>query len=234
MGKLNEKLSQRCFGKILDIATRDGAFIRRLSQNLQGYDEIIGIDISDQGFAEAKSRFAGDNKINFQVMDGCHTDFEDKFFDLVCLSNSLHHIEDIPVLLDEMRRIKKDDGWILISEMPADGQTGASLTHALIHHLDCLIDTYHGHYHHPTYTRQEIHNMVAKSGLEIIDVFDDVEVDLLVNDALKKRVGRALNRVNECCQASNYAVMHDLALKIQENFHSFGANSAVQYVVFAK
>ncbi|MCR6545020.1 class I SAM-dependent methyltransferase [Dehalobacterium formicoaceticum] len=233
MRKLHEKLSEMSCVKILDIATRDGAFIHRLSQGLKGYDEMIGIDISEKGFAKAKAKFGENDRIRFQVMDGCHTDFEDQSFDLVCLSNSLHHIEDMTALFNEMRRLKKDDGCILISEMPADGQTGASLTHALIHRLDCLIDTYQGNYHHLTYTHEEINDMVSKAGLEIIDAFDDAEIDLL-NDSLKKRAEKALDKANECSKAENFTEMHDLALKIQENFQSFGVNSAVQYVIFAR
>ncbi|HBC97501.1 MAG TPA: hypothetical protein DC034_11990, partial [Clostridium sp.] len=105
MSKLNEKLSGFKFGKIIDIATRDGAFIKRLSKNLHGYDEIIGIDISSERFEKARKNFAEDKRIKFEIMDGYNTSFPDNYFDLVCISNSLHHVEDINALLKEIVRI---------------------------------------------------------------------------------------------------------------------------------
>jgi len=234
MKDLNEKLCNMKFGTIIDIATRDGAFIKRLSKNLSGYDEIIGIDISNKGFAKAKAEFAGNNKIRFEVMDGYHTSFPDNSFDLVCLSNSLHHVNDIPALLKEILRIKKDDGVILISEMPDDGQSGSSLTHALIHNLDCLIDTYSGIYHHPTYSHKEIYEFVSEAGIRIVDDFDDVEVSPLKNKAIEARVDKALIKVNEYKDSVNYEELHKAAMKIKENFNNYGASPAFQYIIFAK
>ncbi|MBP1925873.1 ubiquinone/menaquinone biosynthesis C-methylase UbiE [Sedimentibacter acidaminivorans] len=234
MKGLNEKLCNMKFGSILDIATRDGAFIKRLVNNLSGYDEITGIDISNEGFEKAEAEFAGNNKIRFQVMDGCHTNFPNKYFDLVCISNSLHHVNDIPALLKEILRIKKDDGIILISEMPADGQSGSSLTHALIHNLDCLIDTYSGVYHHQTYSHKEILEFISDAGMRVEDDFDDLEVNLLKNESIAKRVDKALIKVNKWKDSENYEELHKVAMKIKENYNNYGASPAIQYIIFAK
>lgn len=234
MSKLNGKLSNFKFGKILDIATRDGAFIKRLSKNLHGYDEIIGIDISSEGFEKARKNFAEDKRIKFEIMDGYNTSFPDNYFDLVCISNSLHHVEDINALLKEMVRIKKDDGFILISELPADGQTGASLTHAMIHELDCMIDTHHGIYHHPTYSHKEIVEFLEEAGINIVDDFDDLEIDLSKNSKLIPRVEKALIKVEECKNADNHEELYQMAININENYSKYGANTAIQYIIFGK
>lgn len=234
MAKLNEKLSEVEAGSVLDVATRDGAFVGRLSKQLPRYDEIVGIDITDAGFQKAQKKFADDPRIRFQVMDGCATNFSDGAFDLVCLSNSLHHIPEIPSLLKEMKRIKKEDGLILISEMPADGQEGASLTHAMIHELDCLVDTYKGAYHHRTYSRQEIIDFVKAAGLDIVDVFEDTEDIPSKNAAIEERVEKALHKIEACQEAADYEAMKALAGKIQEQFNHHGARTAMQYIIFAK
>lgn len=234
MKGLNEKLCNMKFGSVLDIATRDGAFIKRLVNNLREYDEIIGIDISNEGFTKTETEFAGNDKIRFQVMDGCHTNFPNKYFDLISISNSLHHVNDIPALLKEILRIKKDDGVILISEMPADGQSGSSLTHALIHNLDCLIDTYSGVYHHQTYTHKEILKFVYDAGIMIIDEFDDLEVNLLKNESIAKRVDKALTKVNAWKNSENYEELHKASMEIQQNYNNYGASPAFQYIIFAK
>lgn len=234
MEKLNEKLSEAAAGHVLDVATRDGAFIGRLSKHLRRFDEIIGIDITDAGFEKAKKKFADDARIRFEVMDGCATTFPAGCFDLVCLSNSLHHIPDIPALLKEMKRIKKEDGWILISEMPADGQEGASLTHALIHQLDSLADTHQGVYHHLTYTRQEIYDFVRDAGLSIVEVFEDTEDIPSKNAAIEERVGKVNQKIETCQEAPDYEAMKALAGRIQDQFRSYGARTALQYIIFAK
>jgi ubiquinone/menaquinone biosynthesis C-methylase UbiE len=234
MNQLNKELSKMNIGKVLDIATRDGSFINRLSQNLSGYEEIIGIDISDQGFAKANEVFASNKKVRFEVMDGRNTLFPDHSFDLVCLSNSLHHIQDIPAVLREMKRLKKENGLILINELTADQQTGAMLTHALIHHLDCLINTYHGQYHHVTYTHEEIKKLLVENGLTTIFAFDEVIDDAPKNAAIKDRVSKVFEKVGQCWEALNYDEMCSMAQQIHENYEKYGAAPALQFISFVQ
>lgn len=234
MNHLNEKLKHLDVKTILDVATRDGSFIKRLRDQLPGFDEIIGIDINDKGFAKAQASFADSPRIQFEVMDAYRTRFPDQTFDLVALSNSMHHMEDIPSILKEMMRVKKKEGLILISEMPADAQTGPSLTHALIHHLDSMTDTHLKVYHHPCYTREEISKFVLDAGLEILDAFDDLEMEPGKNAAIADRAEKALSKAKDHPKAENHEAMLQLALQIEENYGRHGANTAIQYVVFAK
>lgn len=234
MNQLNEKLSQLKVNRILDVATRDGAFIKRLIDYLPGYEEIIGIDINEKALAKAQGSFEGEPAIQFELMDGYQTRFSDQTFDLVTFSNSMHHVSDIPSILKEMKRVKKTDGLILISEMPSDGQSGPSLTHALIHHLDTLVDTHLNLYHHPCFTHEEISKFVVDAGLEILDAFDDLELDNVKNGAISDRAKKALNKVKEHSNAANYEEMLQIAQKIEENNGQYGANTAIQYILFAK
>jgi ubiquinone/menaquinone biosynthesis C-methylase UbiE len=234
MEKLAKKLSQIKAGRVLDIATRDGTFIGVLSRNLGHYDEIIGIDITDKGFEKAREKFAGNDRIRFEVMDGCHTSFPDHSFDLVCISNSLHHVGDLPALFREMQRLKKSDGWILINELPSDRQTGGSLTHSLIHGLDCLVDSYHGHFHHSTYTHKEIYDMIAASGIKIVEEFDILEEADAKNAVVAARVDKIPGKLGTCEGAPNYQEMADMARRIMDNYRDCGAHTAVQYILLAK
>lgn len=234
MKKFNEKIKDKKFGKIIDVATRNGGFIKKITENLGAYDEIVGIDICDKGFEKARKEFEGNDKIRFEIMDAYHTDFPDSYFDLVCISNSLHHMEDIAGLLKEMKRIKKDDGLIIISELSSDGQFGPSLTHSLIHNLDCIVDTYNGVYHHQTYSQKEIREFVLESDLKIIDDFDDVENNKVKNKAIEERVNKSFEKVNKFKSSEFYEELYNLAREIQENYNKHGANTAVQYFIFAK
>lgn len=234
MKKLEKQLGDKTFDIVLDIATRDGAFIKKLIKSMKSYNKVIGIDISDEGFSKMSEEFCHDNRIDFKVMDGCRTDFPDNYFDMVCISNSLHHIEDISMLLKEMIRIKKKDGLILINELPSDGQDGPYLTHALVHKLDCLIDTYSGKYHRLTYTHEEIMNFVKNENIEIVEAFDDVESNSTKNEAIAKRANGASAKINKFENTSHYEELNKVVLDIEKNYQVHGANTAFQYIVIGK
>lgn len=234
MEKLKEKLSNMNCSKVIDIATRDGDFIKKLSEGLASYEQIIGIDITDKGFIKAKSKFKGNDRIKFEVQDAYSTDYPDKYFDLVCISNSLHHMKDIRALLEEVKRIKKEDGLLIISEMPSDAQKGASLTHALVHRFDCLVDTHSGTYHNKTYSHEEIYNLITESGFKIVDHFDDVENNVEKNKSLGKRVEKTLDSLGDYKGTEIYEELSKLATEISNNFNNYGANRAIQYILFAK
>ena len=51
-------------GKVLDIATYEGHFVRILKENLKSYSEIVGIDVNEQAIETARGRLWG---------DGCQT-----------------------------------------------------------------------------------------------------------------------------------------------------------------
>ena len=45
---IKEKLSKFYRGKILEVGTGRGDFIKLLSENLKGYDKIVGIDSHEE------------------------------------------------------------------------------------------------------------------------------------------------------------------------------------------
>lgn len=231
---LEKQLGDRKFDTVLDIATRDGAFIKKLVKYMKNYNKIIGIDISDNGFSKMSDEFREDNRIEFKVMDGCATEFPDNSFDLVCISNSLHHIEDVSLLLKEMMRIKKEDGLILINELPEDRQEGASLTHALVHKLDCLIDTYSGKYHRLTYTHDDILGFVKNEKIQIIEEFDDVESNTVKNEAIAKRAENAFSKINKFENTCYFDELSKVAMEIEKTYNEYGANTALQYIIIGK
>lgn len=160
--------------RVLDVATGGGNFIRFLQDGLQAYTEIIGVDNNDRAAAAFAEAFRASPNVQFKAMDARHLDFDDSSFDLVCISNSLHHLEPLPVLV-EMKRVLRPGGYLLVSEMFRDGQTAAQMTHVLLHHWWAAVDTVNGIDHRETYTRQELVDLFAGLGLEAVvncDLFD--------------------------------------------------------------
>lgn len=158
-------------GRVLDVATGSGGFIHFLLEGLPGYSEIIGVDNADRAAAFTEV-FKEKPQIQFRQMDAHHLDFPDSSFDLVCISNSLHHLEPEPVLR-EMKRVLRPGGYLLLSEMYRDGQTDTQMTHVLLHHWWGAVDNLNGVFHCETYRRGELFEIAARLGLD-----DSVQYDL--------------------------------------------------------
>lgn len=163
-------------GRVLDVATGQGGFVHALIELLPSYQEIVGIDSRAQCVEAAEAAFEQEN-VHFVQMDAAEMDFEDGSFDVACISNSLHHMDDLPRVLAEMQRVIKPGGHLVISEMYRDGQTEPQLTHVQMHHWWGVIDTALGVTHRETYTRQEIVDLVQGLGLSSLECYDYAELE---------------------------------------------------------
>ena len=158
-------------GKVLDVATHEGHFVQILAENLKSYMEIVGIDISEKDVKTAQNNLTQEN-IRFWVMDAEHLEFEDATFDTVTISASLHHLANIPRVLDEMLRALKPGGHFILIEMHENGQTDAERTSISLHQWVAEVDTALGFLHHKTLTRQEFVNYVTGLELSHVEYYD--------------------------------------------------------------
>lgn len=171
MDIMKNKFGQISGGRILDVGTGTGNFITVFTDFFKDYTEIIGIDSSEKAIRMAQEANKND-KIKFIRMDAAHMDFNDNSMDTVCISNTLHHIQDVNIVLKEMLRVLKPGGLFIVNEMFCDNQSEKQLSHVYVHHLFGEIDTLLGNYHAPTYKKQDIIDIVKKSGIKIQDTFE--------------------------------------------------------------
>ena len=164
-------LNQISANRILDVATGSGNFIHFLLEGLKDYTEIIGLDNNERAEAAFIESFKENPKVKFQMMDAQHLKFDESSFDLVCISNSLHHLDPIPVL-HEMKRVLRPNGFLLISEMYRDNQTETQMTHVHLHHWWAAVDMVNGVVHNETYTRQELLDLVSEFQIKDLKTFD--------------------------------------------------------------
>ena len=170
--KLDSFLKQNKDTKILDVGTGNGNFIRVITSLIHDFSEIIGIDLIEGSIEGCKKNFK-DERINFFRMDALKMDFEDNVFDIVCLSNSLHHLEDINGVLIEMERVLKPGGALLFCEMMSNNLTKRQYSHLLMHHYAAEIDRERGSYHDITFTNKRILEILdGSSSLAINDAWD--------------------------------------------------------------
>lgn len=162
-------------GNILDVATGAGSFALLLKENLKSFTSITGVDSSSRAIERAQAAVQ-DPHIHFQLMDALHLDFSSNSFDTVCISNSLHHLDDPAPVISEMLRVLKPDGKFILFEMFQDDPTPTQLTAVLLHHWWGKIDTACGTYHAPTYTRQQLLQAVNLPSLKCVtsvEIADD-------------------------------------------------------------
>jgi len=180
-------------GNVLDVATGAGGFVASLADSLRSFDSIMGIDPLASAIEKARESFH-DERFAFEVSDAAELPFADGTFDTVAIANSLHHLERIDDALDEMLRVLKPLGKLVVFEMYRDGQSEAQQTHVELHHWWARIDMARGVYHRQTHSRDEIRAMLERltlSGLSIDD-YQDEEADPLAPETVS-RVEQAID-----------------------------------------
>ncbi|MBE0526877.1 MAG: methyltransferase domain-containing protein, partial [Candidatus Thorarchaeota archaeon] len=134
--KVRQKLGTISAGDVLDVGTQEGDFIKTLMKILLDYNSFTGIDISEDDLKKAKEQLK-DAPINLVAMNAENMTFQENQFDTVCMSYSIHHLENIDTVLAEMYRVLKPGGHFIIQEMYSDGeQTAAQFVDRDVHHLD--------------------------------------------------------------------------------------------------
>ena len=106
-GKYEKALIAGVPKAILDVGCGVGQVVRSLAE--AGF-EAHGVEVSETNLVVAR-----ENKGAFQLYDGRTLPFADAIFDAVGAFNVLEHVEDPVALLDEMTRVLRPGGRIVIS-----------------------------------------------------------------------------------------------------------------------
>lgn len=98
--------------KVLDVGSGNGYV---LSKYAAEGAEVFGIDITQAGIDLCKKRFEYlQINGNFQVADAQDIPFPDNTFDCVCSMGVLHHVPDTQKALDEIYRVLKPGGRLIV------------------------------------------------------------------------------------------------------------------------
>lgn len=103
--------------KVLDVGCGIGGTSRYLAKKLGGNAEVTGITLSPNQVARATTlaREQGIKNAQFQVMDALNMGFPDNSFDVVWACESGEHMPDKKRYVDEMTRVLKPGGRIVIA-----------------------------------------------------------------------------------------------------------------------
>ncbi len=232
---IEEALSTICAGSILDVATGSGGFIAFLLDNIRDFRDITGIDINQRPLEAARNAFLRDN-IHFIQMDASRMEFPDAHFDTVCIANSLHHFEDLPSVLAEMKRVCKPLGQFIICEMYCDGQTDAQQTHVALHHWWAAVDTAEGILHHETYTRQEIVSIIERMGLRSQEYYDlkDLETNPKDSELIQELDGIIDRYIERSRRLAGGDELQQRGEALRQRLHQVGFHGATSLFVISK
>ncbi|XMB72090.1 class I SAM-dependent methyltransferase [Mycoplasmatota bacterium WC30] len=236
MEKLKKFLENNPQAKILDVGTGRGNFIGLIDHLYKDYEKIVGIDILGKAVEMASKYFEDNGKIEIIEKDIINTGFPKEHFDIVCLSNSLHHLDDILGRFKSMETLVKPGGYLLFNEMMKDNLNKKQISHKLIHHFSAKLDREMGMTHNDTYNRQEIIDVIkANSKFDFVDAWD---MEVPTEDASKaeiegmiKTVDMLLSRLNdEKLIMTHTAEAEEIKQYIKEN----GIQACTQLLVVLK
>ncbi|HEX2910189.1 MAG TPA: methyltransferase domain-containing protein [Chloroflexia bacterium] len=102
--------------RVLDVATGPGLVARAVARALGSTGEVVGVDIAEETLIVARQRAAdaGLTHLSFQVEDAEALSLPDNSFDRVICSQALMHFPDAEKALQEMYRVLKPGGRIVV------------------------------------------------------------------------------------------------------------------------
>ena len=99
-------------GKLLDIGCADGTFTKLIADALES-KEVFGIEMSPEACKIASERGINIHQIDLDRVESLP--FQDDYFDFVHLGEVIEHLFDTSKLLDEIRRITRPSGIVIIT-----------------------------------------------------------------------------------------------------------------------
>lgn len=170
-------------GNVLDVGCGTGQFTGVLAGSLKSYSTITGVDVDEVALEIARQNYSG-KAFRFVKTSSLNLPFRDGEFDMVVISQALHHVEDPRGTLDEMKRVLRKNGYFLINEVHRNGLTRAQESHALYHHLRADIDKVLGINHNHTFYREDLIRLGSSLGLR-----DPVMVEFSKDESGAKEPG---------------------------------------------
>ena len=228
-------------GKVLDVATQKGGFIKTLMKTVKDYKSFTGIDLSFEDLKAVKKEFKG-KPVKFIEMNAETLDFDSNSFDTVSISHSLHHLTEINTVLAEMMRVLKPDGYFIIQE-PWDGiQTEAQMTDIAQHHWGSKIDKLLSVPHNFTFNKAVLKEIVSTLDFKELKVVesthfvkclfcddkfdcDDPKNEDIINFAIKE-IDNELQRLSKLTEHPDYNKLKEEGELLKERVRTTGSAPA--------
>lgn len=184
-------------GRLLDVATSHGDFLRELATSFRSVTELLGVDISGERIELAREN--SDPQFEYRVMDAEHLDFPDSNFDTVAMRHSLHHLANPDAVLREMCRVLRPGGLLIIGETIQDPQIEEPNSYRHNHHWWAKVDRVKGIPHNETYTGDKVIAAVQRLPVNIVKSWElmDEPLESELTEAFDQTLQHTKNVVEE-------------------------------------
>ncbi|HSM47544.1 MAG TPA: methyltransferase domain-containing protein [Draconibacterium sp.] len=232
MEQLNTWFSEFKVNSILDVGAGSGDFIAVL-KNVFPKARITGVDPDGESLKEATKKYPD---CSFMEMNGEHLEFADNSFDLASISMALHHLPDIQKALNEMQRVVKPGGWIIVNELFSNNLNHAQEVHKMYHHFRSSIDRLTGVNHNETFEKEQILQMIKKAGIKVLFHFENTEETNLIAspDDLDIRIEKMKQHLEKINGLPEYEIYKPQIEEFRQRALLFGFQPATRIVVVGK
>jgi len=143
--------------RILDVFCRTGDSIRYITSKNKNL-EVIGIDLSLLMVKRAKSKYP---KNDFIQASPYNLPFRDNSFDVILSLESLEHVPDPKRFIQELKRVLKSKGRLILSLPPPSAEI-VSLIAEMLH-------LHHGEGPHKFWSPKLVKRLIREVGLNLIE-----------------------------------------------------------------
>lgn len=143
--------------RVLDVACGTGEF-ERLILKENPAQNMVGVDISDEMLAIAQQKLQPYPNVRFQRASASALPFPDGSFDTVITANAFHYFDDPNVALQEMKRVLKPHGNLIILDWCKDFLV-CRICDWVLQRVDPA--------HQQCYTQAEFHQLLSDTGFRI-------------------------------------------------------------------
>lgn len=149
-------IAQAAPKSLLDVGCGTGNILCKL-RDLNNGMQLYGLDLSETMIEVCRGRL--DDSAQLVVGDAEQLPYGDESMDCVLCNASFHHYTKPDVVLEEMRRVIKPKGYLILGDPHAEGEVYVEINKE-------WESSDVGDYH--MYCRQELMDILAKHGFEIL------------------------------------------------------------------
>ncbi|NOR74381.1 MAG: methyltransferase domain-containing protein, partial [Draconibacterium sp.] len=226
MKQLVDFFKDKTVNTVLDVGTGTGNFLKVLKEVFVTA-QIIGVDPNADSLQEAEKLYP---EITFQKMVAEKLEFDDNSFDAASISMALHHLPDVQKGLQEIRRVVKPNGWIIVNELFGDNLNPAQEVHKMYHHFGSSIDRILGVNHNSSFKKEDILYEIQGSGIAVQFHFEHKkEFNLIGNsEELEARVEKMKEKLESVKAYSKYELLKPQIKEFREKAAKYGFQPATK------
>lgn len=173
---IQQWLEQIEAGDVLELAAGSGKFTSWITKALKHFRSWTYTDPDESILNKAREMFP-DHHYSFIRTKAEQLPFPNASFDTVVISRGLHHLSNLSGAVNEMIRVLKTEGILIVHEMHSDVLNEAQRNRHLWHHFRIELDKELGREHEPVFTRNELIGIFRPFPLSPVAQFEYIPPD---------------------------------------------------------